>query len=214
MITYEALLDRDLHWALQEGSMHFEGESAVHKTMRQIAQRLDELGIDYAIVGGMAMFLHGFRRFTEDVDILVTPGGLKRIHDEIEGRGYIRPFEKSKDLRDADSRVRIEFLVTGRYPGDGRPGPVSYPDPAQVAEVRDGIKVLNLDKLMELKLASSRGAGRRKDLGDAQELIRVLNLPLEFRDKIDPTLRELYDELWRELQPKDPADSGTLSEES
>ncbi len=200
MITYEALLDRDLNWALREGSMHFEGESAVHKTMRRIAKRLDEMGIDYAIVGGMAMFLHGFRRFTEDVDILVTREGLKRVHDKIEGRGYVRPFEKSKNLRDAESRVRIEFLVTGQFPGDGRPGPVAFPDPSKVSEVRDGLKVLNLDKLMELKLASSRGVGRRKDLGDAQELIRSLQLPLEFGEKIDASLRDLYEELWREVQ--------------
>lgn len=180
--------------------MHFEGGSAVHKTMRRIAQRLDDLGVDYAVVGGMAMFLHGFRRFTEDVDILVTRDGLQKIHDEIEGRGYIRPFEKSKDLRDADSRVKIEFLITGQYPGDGRPGPVSFPDPAQVSEVLDGVKVLNLEKLMELKLASSRGAGRKKDVGDAQELMRAMKLPLEFRERIDASLHGLYDDLWHDLQ--------------
>jgi hypothetical protein len=119
MITYEAQLNRDLRWALEEGSMHFEGNSAVHKTMRRIAQRLGELGIDYAIVGGMAMYLHGFRRFTEDVDILVSPESLKRIHEEIEGRGFVRPFEKSKNLRDSETGVRIEFLIEGQYPGTG-----------------------------------------------------------------------------------------------
>jgi hypothetical protein len=205
MITYEGQLDRDLNWALREGSMHFEGDSAVHKTLRRITQRLDELGIDYAVVGGMAMYLHGFRRFTEDVDLLVTPEGLLRIHKEVEGLGFIRPFEKSKDLRDAETRVRIEFLVTGQFPGDGRPGPVSFPDPKNVTDVRDGVKVVNLAKLMELKLASSRGAGRRKDIGDAQELIRVLQLPLEFQERIDPSLRGLYEELWREL----PGDNST-----
>jgi hypothetical protein len=214
MITYEALLDRDLHWALQEGSMHFEGESAVHKTMRRAAQRLDELGIDYAIMGGMAMFLHGFRRFTEDVDILVTREGLKRIHDEIEGRGYVRPFENSKNLRDADSKVRIEFLVTGQFPGDGRPGPISFPEPNLVFEIRDGLKVLNLEKLVELKLASSRGSGRRKDLGDAQELMKTLRLPLEFRERVDPSVRDLYDELWRELQDHSLEGGGPPSDTS
>ncbi len=199
MLTYESQLNSDLRWAIEEGSMHFEGNSAVHKTMRRIAQRLDELGIDYAIVGGMAMYLHGFRRFTEDVDILVTPESLKRIHDEIEGRGFVRPFEKSKNLRDSETRVRIEFLVKGQYPGTGKPGPVSFPDPRDVTQVLDGLRVVNLPKLMELKLASSRGVGRRKDLGDAQEMIRVLQLPLEFREQLDPSLRELYAELWREL---------------
>src|SRR5258708_1578343 len=33
MLTYEQLLDRDPGWALREGSMHFENDSAVHKTL-------------------------------------------------------------------------------------------------------------------------------------------------------------------------------------
>lgn len=211
MLTYEEQLNQNLEWALREGSMHFEEGSAVHKTLHRIAQRLDELQIEYAIVGGMAMYLHGFRRFTEDVDILVTPDSLKRIHEEIEGRGFIRPFDKSKNLRDADTRVRVEFLVTGQYPGTGQPGPVAFPDPKGVAEVRNGLKVLKLSSLMELKLASSRGAGRRKDLGDAQELIRTLNLPLDFGDQLDASLRDLYSELWQELHDASqdaPPDAG------
>ena len=82
MIAYEEKLDRDLAWALREGSMHFEKDSAVHKTLHKITKKLGELGIPYAVVGGMAMFFHGYRRFTEDVDILVTKEGLKESHDK------------------------------------------------------------------------------------------------------------------------------------
>ena len=74
MIAYEQLLSRDVGWALREGGMHFEKDSAVHKALRKITRRLEELGIPYAIVGGMAMFFHGYRRFTEDVDLLGTAG--------------------------------------------------------------------------------------------------------------------------------------------
>src|SRR5437879_5044883 len=129
METYEQQLDRDRRWALLEGSMHFEKESAVHKTLQRIAHKLDELGIPYTIAGGMALFFHGFRRFTEDVDILVTRDGLAAIHEQLEGRGYLPPFAGSKNLRDADTGVRIEFLVAGEYPGDGQPKPVAFPDP-------------------------------------------------------------------------------------
>src|SRR6516164_10597337 len=113
MVTYEQLLNRDFDWALREGSMHFEKESAVHKALRKIARRLGELGIPYAVVGGMAMFFHGYRRFTEDVDILVTKEGLREIHAKLEGLGYLPPFPRSKNLRDTENGVRIEFLVTG-----------------------------------------------------------------------------------------------------
>src|ERR1700726_3855311 len=98
MITYEDLLNRDLDWALREGSMHFEEESAVHRTLKRITRRLEQLGIPYAIVGGMAMFFHGYRRFTDDVDILVTPEGLQEIHAKLEGLGYTPPFAGSKQL--------------------------------------------------------------------------------------------------------------------
>ena len=85
MTTYEQLLSKDLDWAIREGSMHFEGGSSVHQTLRRITARLEELGIDYAIAGGMALFFHGFRRFTEDVDLLVTPKGLAAIHLNLDG---------------------------------------------------------------------------------------------------------------------------------
>src|SRR5438477_2212790 len=131
MIAYETRLDRDLSWALREGSMHFEKDSAVHKSLFKITKRLADLGIPYAVVGGMAMFVHGYRRFTEDVDILVTREGLQEIHAKLEGLGYTLPFAGSKQLRDTDSGVRIEFLVTGTYPGDGKPKPIAFPDPTE-----------------------------------------------------------------------------------
>src|SRR5947209_390940 len=102
MIAYEQRLDQDVRWALQEGSMHFEERSAVHSALQKIVRRLDELGIPYAVAGGMALFLHGFRRFTEDVHILVTKEGLQKIHAELEGRGYLPPFTGSKNLRDSE----------------------------------------------------------------------------------------------------------------
>src|SRR5215203_218373 len=139
MVTYEQQLGRDRRWAFMEGSMHFEKESAVHKTLQNVTRKLDALGVPYAVAGGMALFLHGYRRFTEDVDILVTREGLKRIHDELEGRGYLPPFTGSKNLRDAEYGVKIEFLVAGDYPGDGKPKPVAFPDPAEVRQAVDEI---------------------------------------------------------------------------
>jgi hypothetical protein len=200
MLTYEQLLDRDLDWALREGSMHFEGASAVHKTLRRIADRLEELGVDYAIAGGMALFFHGYRRFTEDVDVLVTPAGLETIHANLEGLGYVKPFEKSKNLRDAETGVKIDFLISGQYPGDGRPGPVAFPDPTGAATEIENARFLTVPHIVELKLASGSAPGRQKDLGDVQELIKVLNLPLDLKEQIDASLRDAYCRLWYEAQ--------------
>ena len=64
----------------------------------------------------------------------------------------MRPFSTSKNLRDTLNGVKIEFLITGEFPGDGKPKPVAFPSPQDVFEIRDGIKVLQLPRLIELKL--------------------------------------------------------------
>jgi hypothetical protein len=201
MRVYEQELNRHADWALREGSMHFDEKSAVHDTLRGIVRRLNELQIPFAVVGGMALFHHGLRRFTEDVDLLVTDQGLKQIHSRLEGLGYVPPFQGSKQLRDTSTGVRIEFLVSGQYPGDGAPKPVAFPDPAgQTIEV-NGIPVLRLPALIELKLASGMTSpGRLKDLSDVQELIRILKLPADFAEQLNPYVRAKYAELWAGLR--------------
>lgn len=197
MSTYRERLDRNPGWAMSEGSRHFEDDSAVHASLRRIAQHLADLGIPYAIAGGMALFQHGFRRFTEDVDILVTREGLARIHAALDGLDYVPPFPQSKQLRDTHSGVRIEFLITGEFPGDGKPKPVAFPDPEASTFEQDGIRYLNLPTLVELKLASGMtNPGRLKDLADVLELIKLVGLPLNFEEQLDPYVREKFVELW------------------
>src|SRR5262245_13058698 len=107
---FEQLLSADLRWAMSEGSLFFDGQGRVQRSLSRIARKLDELAIPYAVAGGMALFAHGHHRFTEDVDILLTRDGIERVHEALDGRGWTRPFSKSKNLRDADTGVRIEFL--------------------------------------------------------------------------------------------------------
>jgi hypothetical protein len=206
--AYEESLNHDLRWALSEGSRHFEQDSAVFKALNNISQRLKSLGISYAVVGGMALFKYGFRRFTEDVHVLVTNDDLKRIHHELEGRGYLPLFKNSKNLRDTESGVSIEFLITGGYPGDGKPKPVAFPDPRTVASETDGISYINLPTLVELKLASGMtSAARLKDLADIQELIKVLDLHDDFADQLNPFVRATFVELWNGAMNSTDAES-------
>lgn len=208
--AYEELLKHDWRWALDQGGLYFEGESLVQKALRRIARRLDEMGVAYAVAGGMALFRHGFRRFTEDVDILVTREDLRSIHERLEGLGYVPPFAGSKNLRDTDSGVRIEFLVAGEFPGDGKPKPVAFPDPAEVGVEFDGVRFLSLPSLVELKLASGMtNVNRLKDLADVIELIKARDLPAEFAEELNPYVRDKYLELWRGLResPAGPAES-------
>lgn len=200
-LSYEQKLDRDFRWAMEEGSRHFEEKSEVHQTLRRICQRLNELEIPYAVVGGMALFKHGYRRFTEDIDVLVTRESLKRIHKELDGLGYRPPFTGSKNLRDTQNNVMIEFLVAGGYPGDGKPKEVAFPDPSNVAEEDDSIRFLNLSTLVELKIASGMtGQDRMRDLVDVQELIRILSLPESFSEQLSPYVQGKYEELWQSVR--------------
>lgn len=131
---------------MSEASGYFQGKGSVQAALTHITTSLRQLGIDYAVVGGMALFHYGYRLFTEDVVILVTREGLQEIHIRLEGLGYVAPFAGSQNLRDASSGVRIEFLLAGAYPGDGKPKPVSFPDPAEAAVEHDGIRYVALEK--------------------------------------------------------------------
>jgi len=196
-LPLEKRLASDLGAALDEASKYFRGESDVHQTLRRVCRRLEELSIPYAVAGGLAVTAHGLRRVTEDVDIVVDREGLRRIHSELEGLGYVRLFKGSKNLRDVQTGVRVEFLITGGFPGDGRPKPVSFPAPDSVAEAHDGIKYINLPTLIELKLASGiSNKNRIKDISDVQELIKVVGLPKEIATQLNPYVRDKYVELW------------------
>lgn len=168
----------------------------VYDSLREITDRLTSLNLPYAVVGGMALVAHGYRRTTEDVDILVTPESLEAIHRSLIGLGYLPLFEHSKNLRDTRTGVRIEFIVTGQYPGDGKPKPVAFPDPAAVGVEIDNIRYAALPTLVELKLASGMSSpGRLRDLADVQELIRVLKLPDSFADNLHVHVRTKFLEL-------------------
>jgi len=136
---------------------------------------------------------------------LMTAEGLKAVHRALEGLGYVPPFKASKQLRDVETSVRIEFLVSGQYPGDGKPKPVSFPDPKDVAVVVDGVRYIGLTTLVELKLASGMtNAARLKDLADVQELIKVLKLPREFGEKLNSYVRGKFEELHQAVE-SDPS---------
>lgn len=140
--------------ALEQVSRFFMRNDPVHESLRRITDKLDELSIPYAVVGGMALVAHGYGRTTEDVNLLVTPEGLEAIHKSLDGLGYVPPFPGASQLRDTQTGVQIEFVVTGRYPGDGKPKPIAFPSPIDAAVDIDGVRYVSLPVLIELKLAS------------------------------------------------------------
>lgn len=188
---------------LRESDDFFLERGPVHQTLRALAERLEGDSIPYAVIGGMALYLMGYRRLTTDVDLLMTPEGLERFRDRLVGRGYAVAFPGArKTFRDPQTGVRIDVITTGEYPGDERPKAVSFPDPEVAAIDRDGIRVIALENLIELKLASGLAAEHRAlvDLADVQRLIEELDLPSDLSGKLDPSVRSEYQRLWELAQ--------------
>jgi hypothetical protein len=188
---------RSVSETYEEGLRYFMGSGSVNKTLARLASDLKRHDIDYAVMGAIALLAHGYRRFTEDIDLVMTRDGLEKFHRELIGLGYAPAFPQSKKrLRATEEGVTIDVMLAGEYPGDGKPKPVSVPDPAAASIEIDGIKFVTLEKLVELKLASGMTApDRLKDLADVQELIKVLQLQSGFAERLDPYVRAKFLEL-------------------
>jgi hypothetical protein len=193
-------------WAgVEEAGRFFINRSDAHKALARLAAVLEDTGIPYAIVGAMALNEWGYRRVTVDVDVLLTPDGLRRLKERVLGRGYVEKFPGSRGLRDTVAEVDVDVVLAGEYPGDGKPKPVAFPDPSEVAVRGERVALLPLAKLVELKLASGTSAPHRlKDLADVLELVRAAGLPRELGRELDPSVEAKYDELWQAAQGRDP----------
>ena len=107
-------------WAgAEHAKWFFLGQGDVHHAMAKLARTLDEAGIPYAVAGVMALNEHGYRRVTVGVDVLLTREGLDALKQLVLRRGYV------------ENGVAIDILIAGEYPGDSKPKPIAFPDPAQ-----------------------------------------------------------------------------------
>jgi hypothetical protein len=186
------------------GSFHM-GTSPVHRALARLVERLDASHIPYALVGAMALNEHGYRRATVDIDVLLTAEGLARFRREWLGRGYVERVPGGRGLRDVEDRVAIDVLLTGEFPGDGRPKDVVFPDPAVAAVRGERLAVLPLERLIELKLASGLSAPHRlRDLADVLELIRLRDLDESLAERLAPSVRPKYLELCRAARSAPP----------
>jgi hypothetical protein len=195
--TYLDRLHEDDAWSWHEAGAYFKDDSEVFRTLRRLAASLDAMNIPYAVIGALAMKAHKYERFTTDVDLIVSRESLRKIHDALEGRGYLAPFEGSNNRRDTTNGVKIDLLIAGGYPGDGKEKPIDFPDPASGTVEIDGLRYVTIEKLVELKLASGMTRELRLcDLGDVQKMIHALKLPRSFGDRLHPYVRAKFDEFW------------------
>lgn len=180
------------------------GTSDVHVALDRVTRKLDELGIDYAICGGLAVNAHGHQRATTNVDVLLTDQGLAKFKANALGLGWLEKFPGSRGVRDTECSVPIDILLCGGIPGDGTPHGVVFLDPAAVAIEKAGKRYLALGTLLELKLASGLSApARLQDHADVVALIRTNRLGVDFAESMHPYVRGKYRELWGYAQRSD-----------
>jgi len=199
----EAVAER-FEAALDRIGAYFMGSSPVQKTATQIARLLREMKIDYAIAGALCLAAHGVVRATEDVDVLISREGLERFKEAWLGRGYVDVRPGGKAVRDTVNGVKVDFLIEGDYPGDGKPKPVKFPSPALAGTDAGRARVVDLNHFVEMKLASGMTAPHRlQDLADVQRLIAAAKLPRDLAAQLDPYVRAKYEELWQTAQHPD-----------
>jgi hypothetical protein len=175
----------------------FVGEADAQKALHKLVAILEREGVPYAIIGALALNEYGHKRVTVGVDLILREEDLQAFKQRWLGKGYAERVPGTGKLIDTEFGVHVDVLSAGRFPGDDKPKPIAFPDPATTAIRGAPFALLPVERWIELKLASGMVAAHRlKDLADVQELIRAAALPRDMADRLDPWVRAKFLELW------------------
>jgi len=181
------------------------GQAEAQLALYKLTAILEAEGLPYAIIGAFALNEYGHRRVTVDVDLVMRDEDLQAFKRSHLGRGYVERVPGTGKLLDTEHGVNVDVLSTGRFPGDDKPKPIAFPDPATVALRGQRFALLPMPRFIELKLASGMVAAHRaKDLVDVQELIKSASLPASVAEDLHPWVRAKFLELWHLAQTPDP----------
>ncbi len=184
---------------LQAITMFHKQEDPAHQTLRRLVRRLEKANIPHAVMGGMAVYVHGYRRLTDDVDVLLSREGSEDFQRRFVPKNYESVPGRSRRFTDRTNDVPIDLRITGLYPGPGKPDPIAFPDPVAVREQIENIPFIDLVALIQLKLA----ACRHQDFADVVKLIDVHHLDESFRDRLHPSLHQDFIECLEEKRRED-----------
>lgn len=166
------------------------------ETLWELAQRVHELlahdSIDHAIVGGVAVCLHGYQRNTVDLDLLVEPADAPALHLALEADG-LQWNDSANEFR-STAGVAVQFVLAGDNEGPGQPTKFPSPgDPKHITTI-EGLPVLSLASLIQSKLACGLGSLRRthRDFADVVELIAVHQLDGAFARYLHRSVRKEF----------------------
>ncbi len=140
-------------------------------------------GVDYVLVGGVAVVHHGYVRTTKDLDVLLERSALEVLEPHLANHGFERASECR--LRHTPSGVEVDLLFAGEPRPRANTAP--YPHPANLGRSEREPDVASLAALVELKLV----AARYQDLADLVALLKPLDEAdcLRLEAATPPTLR-------------------------
>jgi hypothetical protein len=136
----------------------------------EILKELATHGVDFVVVGGIAVQAHGYIRGTRDVDVVPSPSPTngKRLAKALSALAAVEVGRDAHLVRFNTRHGRLDVLLLDETAGR----PTSYDDLRSRALVVDfegiEIPVAGLDDLVRMK----RAAGRPHDLTDIGALTR------------------------------------------
>ena len=164
------------------------GRVPLWETAQHCHQLLREAGLPHAVAGGVAVCLHGYRRNTTDLDIL--------IRQSLISGGYTWNESDCEFL--SPQQIPVPFLPSGSPTGKSGSGPL-LPDPSDESVVAtiEELPVLTLARLIESKIACGQDHVRRthKDFADVVELIDVHQLGRDYARFLHKSVRKTFREL-------------------
>lgn len=161
------------------------GDSPILDVAREVSEIIAAGGLDAAIIGGVAVVLHGHIRTTLDVDVYTTQA--KELAAALEAAG----FSWDKKARQFERGGVPVHLVT----------PTQVVDPPGRRVDIQGIRTVTLADLIAIKLRSgSENVLRAQDLGDVIALIRLYRLEGGFAGRIPSGVRREFRRLWRAVR--------------
>lgn len=167
-----------------------------NESLWDITRRVHELlaanSVGHAIVGGVAVCLHGYRRNTVDLDLLVRAEDASQVQSSFEAAGFAW-HASDKEFR-SSSGVPIHLVFAGEREGPGQAATFPNPtDPLHVTLI-ESLPVLSLAQLIQAKLACGLGDMRRthKDFADVVELIAIHRLDGSFARMLHKSVRKEF----------------------
>lgn len=142
--------------------------------LKSLVQSLNRQGVDYLLIGGYALFVHGYHRATTDIDVLVP--ATQESGEKVKAALMVLPDQAAKDLEPEwftegeNIRVADAFLVDIMLNACGE----TYETLKQFALTVDlegtPVRTVSLEGLLRTKQTM-----RDKDVSDRHILERALD---------------------------------------